>query len=286
MKSHADKHQEPQIVSRSRAVANHSAHNKHAASAEGILDDHRPESLQLKMMQLMADSSPQADDFAQLQAMGDGEDGLPVENRPESLQLKRTQLMADSSPQAKGVAQLMPPKANAGRTVGNPIGILTRWGTNGVLDYFGGYGFRYHHYQSPIVPLGRINQNFNAAFVYRALMGAPIWFTVPGAIRPQNGVFLGPREQGGRACAWIGGPVLTTGDSASLILVNEVQRGHLFGGIIRQQIWEENGYVVTRVVGEGYGNFARINEIAGVLMFSALIKHQMLYLYVTLVRRT
>ena len=81
------------------------------------------------------------------------------------------------------------------------------------------------------------------------------------------------------ACAFLGGPVLTTSDYASLTIINAVMEGHLFGGTIRQRIWEEGGQVKTKVVGRGFGNFASINAAAGPYLFGPLLRLQKAYVY-------
>ena len=93
-----------------------------------------------------------------------------------------------------------------------------------------------------------------------------------------GGILFGPRENNGMAAAFLGGPVITTTDYANNILINTIDRGHIFGGVIRQFIWVQNGFVYTRVEGTGVGNFAYINERVGAVLFTIMIARQRRYI--------
>ncbi|MCH7736949.1 MAG: hypothetical protein IH872_06045 [Chloroflexi bacterium] len=239
----------------------------------------RPESQQLSRVQLMADTSPQARSIAQLRAMaGGGADVHSADNRPESSQLERLRSMTHISFQSQRIAQLATTGGDP-RTVGTGVGWLIRDGVNGLADSIWGIGFGWHEFETSEVALGQVTEFFYPEVAFNLLRNAPVLFTVPGAIRG-SGTLLGPREEGGMACAFLGGPVVTTSDYAALTITNAVLEGHLFGGTIRQQIWERGGQVMTKVVGRGFGNFASINAVAGRLLFDVMLQAQKAYIYV------
>lgn len=188
------------------------------------------------------------------------------------LKVKETVQLEAMTENHSAVIQLNGDKPSGG--TGTSLGNLFRTGINGIANFFGGINRREHHYETPPIRLGSVHDIGNAKEVMQQLSNGPIDLTVPGAIKGKGGKLFGNREEGGTAYAVIGGPVTTESNVDTLTISNVVQDGHLFGGRIDQRIYEEDGQVMSKVVGSGYGNFAKINEILGIPLFVGVQENQ------------
>lgn len=132
------------------------------------------------------------------------------------------------------------------------------------------------HFYSEIQLVGKVESGLDARAFYEFLKANSIK-TVPMSIRGGNNQILGPRTQGGRATAIFGGPVETSHDDKTMMLINFAKQGHFFeGGYVMIRVFEEDGKVYSEVIGFGKNNFAGFNEQLGSKLFKGMMSFNIL----------
>jgi hypothetical protein len=127
------------------------------------------------------------------------------------------------------------------------------------------------HFYSDIQWVGKSAPDADARAFYEFLKAHSI-NTVPISIRGGDNKILGPRTQGGRATAIFGGPVETSHDDKTMMLVNFAKPGHFFaGGYVIIRVFEEEDNVYSEFIGFGKNNFAWFNEWFGSKLFKGIM---------------
>ncbi|MDH6250305.1 hypothetical protein M2347_000032 [Chryseobacterium sp. H1D6B] len=119
--------------------------------------------------------------------------------------------------------------------------------------------------------VGDVSDNLDAVKFYSFLADGPIYRTVPYSILGGNNDLFGNRINEGLATAGGFGPVRTVNKRETLEIDNIAQQGHLLNpGFVNIKVYEENNKVYMRLLGEGTGNFAWLNEKGGTMVFEGL----------------
>ncbi|WP_292009105.1 hypothetical protein [Chryseobacterium sp.] len=148
-----------------------------------------------------------------------------------------------------------------------PRSIRSIWASAGIR-----INDRFHTYEFT-EEIGRVTTGFNALGMYTYLMNCPIGLTVPGAVLGGRGSIFGRRINDGRANAAILGPVHTTNNDRTLEIINTTFREHLLhSGSVTMRMYERDGFAYIHLLGIGNGNFARMNEIFGKLLFRWMLR--------------
>lgn len=128
---------------------------------------------------------------------------------------------------------------------------------------------RVPHTYTSTINLGEIDQRQFFDF----LIDGPIGYTVPGAILGWDGEFFGNRGTEGIATAFLLGQVYTSCNYKTLTIKNETAKYHLLNpGHVTMQVYKEGNDVYVKVHGEGKGNFKRLNNTFGPIVFEKMIK--------------
>lgn len=142
---------------------------------------------------------------------------------------------------------------------------LARWARN-IWSAMGcKINARYHRYEFTlkVCKASEIITEKNAFSFFAE--EASIGCTVPGAFKGKNSLFFAGREHNGTANAFFLGNVRTINDPKHQKIINETLPGHLLHskdvpGTVTMRFFKEGDYIFIEVIGEGYGNFAYLNE--------------------------